>query len=149
MNDIIALFGPRLAALHGMVTVAYLLWASAPLWWPAQRAFLRRTRLPRPWTFLFTTATLCYGATALAALLVLPFRLPGRALEGMPYVDVFTIASPLLWVAARHAGALLASVALLHLVLTGLITHPLALRWNALCAGVPQTRTESTDATHR
>lgn len=149
MNQIIDLFGLRLTATFGLILVLYLVWASAPVWWPAQRALLRRSRLPRPWTFVLTTATLCYGTTALAALLALPLGVPGPGLESMPHVDVFAVVSPMLWVAARNASALLVVAALFHLVLTGLITHHLANRWNALCAGLPQRRTESTDAATR
>jgi hypothetical protein len=135
--DVIELLGPRLAATFAAIFVLYLVWASAPIWWTAQRGLRRRSPLTRPWTFVATAATLCYGATALMALVVLPMHMLGRALDTMAYVDLLAVIAPLVWIATRHAGALPVILMLFHLLLTAFITHTLSARWNALCARIP------------
>lgn len=130
-------FGWEMNLLLGLVAIAYLLIALAPILIPAFRAFRRSTRLDRPWLFTVIVAALTYGTVYLVA-----------AVIAIPVQAYVVFVAPVLHEAGKPHGAWLSSAAhfvgtwwwpilpIAVLVATIILTRKLATRWAGICAAL-------------
>lgn len=48
IDGMLDIFGTRLTLAFAAIALLYLLWSTAPIWWPALRVLMHRGRLPHP-----------------------------------------------------------------------------------------------------
>lgn len=131
MMQVVETFGLELMAWMGGVAAGYLVWASAPFWWPAMRAF--GGRLPRPLLFSACAGCLAYAAylAFLAALRLLMFAVP-------PFSAAVEQLASHPGIAALLLAALVYGLPLL--VFTGWAARFLGARWARLMPPSPDAQ---------
>ncbi len=133
IEGMLDIFGTRLTLTFAAIALLYLLWSTAPIWWPMQRV-LRRNDLQQRWSFVFTALALIYGATALVFVPLVAMLKLHELLVQPAHLPWSWIVTPGAWVIERYRTVFAAVLALSPLLLTWWITRTLATHWTVLCA---------------
>ena len=139
IDGMLDIFGTRLTLTFAAIALTYMVWSTAPIWWPAQRV-LRRGDLQQRWSFVFTALALIYGATALEFVFLGALLKLHELLVQPAHLPWSWIVTPGAWVIERDRKVFAAVLALSHLALTWWITRTLATHWAVLCARLARPR---------
>ena len=134
--ELINHFGLAFSATLIAIALVYFTIAFAPIWLPACRAFRRSSRLPRPFLFVGTVASLVYGIfTFLFVAFLIPLQVYGIHIA--PSLEAAGIDSGrgVLHVLRFLVDYWWVYVTLTQLTLTWYITSRLGKRWAYICAG--------------
>ncbi|WNH52387.1 hypothetical protein [Stenotrophomonas oahuensis] len=132
IEGMLDIFGTRLTLTFAAIALLYLLWSTAPIWWPMQRV-LRRKDLQQRWSFVFTALALIYGATALVLVPLVAMLKLHELLVQPAHLPWSWIVTPGAWVIEHDRKVFAAVLALSPLLLTWWITRTLATHWTVLC----------------
>lgn len=133
IEGMLDIFGTRLTLTFAAIALLYLLWSTAPIWWPMQRV-LRRGDLQQRWSFVFTALALIYGATALVLVPLVAVLKLHELLVQTAHLPWSWIVTPGAWVIEHDRKVFAAVLTLSPLLLTWWITRTLATHWTVLCA---------------